>query len=255
MKQFIQNRNWENISVIVEKKENSKWLAFVMHWLWSFKEEKQIRTIIKSFLDNNITVTSFDTTNTLWESDWNYENATVTNYYKDLEDVIEWVKTQSFYQEPFYLTGRSLWWICISLYTQKHPNSVKALAPISTIVSGQLSMKTKNSDDLDNWKSTWYLIKESVSKPWVIRKLKWSHMEDRLKYDLLKNVDKLNMPVLLIVWEKDNSTPAEHQKILYKELKWEKELHIIKWASHAFRKQEELDEVYNIFDKWIKRYD
>lgn len=253
MKQYIKNRKWENISVIVEEKQNSKWLAFVMHWLWGFKEQEHIRTFINAFLDNNITTVSFDTTNTFWESDWNYEDATTTNYYEDLEDVINWSKTQSFYKEPFYLAWHSLGWISTSMYTQKYPKNVKALAPISTVVSGQLSIETKNWDDLDNWKKTWYLIKESQSKPWVIKKLKWSHIEDRLKYDLLKNVDKFSMPVLLIVWEDDDTTPVEHQKILFEKLNWDKEFHIIKWAPHTFRKQEELDEIYNIFDKWIKK--
>ena len=254
MKQYIKNRNWENISVVIEEIEYSTWLAFVMHWLWGFKEQEHIRTFIQSFLDNNITVISFDTTNSFGESDGNYEDATITNYYEDLEDVIEWTKTQKYYETPLYLAGHSLWWICTSLYAQKYPDNVKALAPISTVVSGQLNMQTKDGDVLDDWKRTWYLEKESISKPWVIKKLKWSHMEDKLTYDLLKNIDALHMPVLLIVWDKDYTTPIEHQEIFYKELTWEKELHIIKWAPHTFRKQEELDEIYDIFDAWIKKY-
>jgi pimeloyl-ACP methyl ester carboxylesterase len=253
MKKFIKNRNWDRISVLVEESEDQKWLVFVMHWLWWFKEVPMIRAFIKPFLDNNFTVVSFDTTNTIWESDWKFEDATVTNYYSDLEDVIKWASWQNFYEEKFYLVWHSLWWICTSLFTQKFPEKIKWLAPISTVVSWKFSLEIENENVLKNREESWWLIRESKSKPWFIKKLKWNHMVDRCKYDLLKNVDKMNMPVLLAVWDKDNTTPLIHQKILFEKLSWEKELHIIKNAEHSFVKEEEFIEIYNIFDKWIKK--
>jgi len=252
MKQFIKNRKWEKISVLVEEKENNNSIAFVMHGLWWFKEQDHIRTFINAFLDNNISVISFDTTNAFWESDWNYENATTTNYYEDLEDVINWSKTQSFYKEPFYLVWHSLWWIGTSLYTQKYPNEVKALAPISSVISWQMSIDITPKEELNKWRDIWYKIKESKSKPWVIKKLKYSHFKDRVKYNILPEAYKLTMPVLLIVWEEDDSTPLSHQKMLFEKLSGKKELHIIKWAGHTFREENELKEIYNIFDEWIK---
>ena len=255
MKILIKNRKWEKISVLIEKIEHQKWLAIVMHWLWGFKEQDHIRTFIKAFLDNWITVISFDTTNTFWESYWNYEDATVTNYYEDLEDIINWSKNEVFYQEPFYLAWHSLGWISTALYSQKYPLNVKALAPISPVVSWQLSLDIIPKSTLESWEKTGFKIKESVSKPWIIKKLKWSHFIDRIKYNLLTEVKKLTMPVLIIVWEKDDVTPPMHQEILYKELPWEKELHIIKWAEHTFRNENELTEIYNIMYKWIQNID
>lgn len=253
MKQFIKNRKWENISVLVEEKENNNAIAFVMHWLWWFKEQDHIRTFIKAFLDNNITVISFDTTNTFWESDWNYENATTTNYYEDLEDVIFWAKNQEWYKEPFYLAGHSLGWISTSMYSQKNPSEVKALAPISSVVSGQMTVDIIPEEELKKRKEAWYKISESKSKPWVIKKLKFSHFADRAKYNILAEANKLTMPVLLIVWENDDRTPLSHQELLFNELTWDKELHIIKRAPHTFRKVNELNEIYDLFDKWIKK--
>jgi dipeptidyl aminopeptidase/acylaminoacyl peptidase len=78
-------------------------------------------------------------------------------------------------------------------------------------------------------------------------------MEDRLKYNLLDNVDKLTMPVLLIAGELDESTPPKHQQLLFNKLPGEKELHIIKNCPHTFREQDHLDEVYNILSNWIKK--
>jgi pimeloyl-ACP methyl ester carboxylesterase len=78
-------------------------------------------------------------------------------------------------------------------------------------------------------------------------------MEDRMKYDMLKNVSKFTMPVLMIVGEHDNNTPVIHQKILFEKIPGKKELHIIKNAPHTFTKISHLKEIKNIFINWIKK--
>ncbi|MFA4833461.1 MAG: alpha/beta fold hydrolase [Patescibacteria group bacterium] len=252
-KLFIENRKGQRIAVIVEENKNAKELAFVMHGLGGFKEQPHVETFAKSFLEKGFTVVRFDTTNSIGGSDGKYEDATATNYYEDLEDVTFWAGGQEWYKEPFWLAGHSLGGICVALYAQNYSGKVRAIAPISTVVSGQLSWEAHTKEELANWEKTGWQIVESVSRPGLIKKLKWSHMEDRLKYDLLPGVDKLTMPVLLIVGEEDDTTPLAHQKILFKALPGKKELHIIKGASHTFREAKHLKEIEEIFYKWIER--
>ncbi|MDO8574309.1 MAG: alpha/beta hydrolase [bacterium] len=257
-KLFIQNRKGQKIAVLVERPENPKGLAFVMHGLGGFKEQPHIKTFAEAFLENNYTVVRFDTTNTFGESEGNYEDATTTNYYEDLEGLIEWAKSQNWYREPFCLAGHSLGGICTALYAEKYSEKVKGVAPISTVVSGQLTTETpKHHRVAEEWERTGWREEISESIPGLVKRLKWSHMEDRLKYDLLPEVRKLTMPILLIVGEKDDGTPPEHQQILYEKLPGRKEIHIIKNADHNFRNNGELNEsalkeVKDIFDKWIK---
>jgi pimeloyl-ACP methyl ester carboxylesterase len=249
-KLFIKNRKNKNISVLIEKTDNQKGLAFVMHGLGGFKEQPHIETFAKAFKDNNYTVIRFDTTNTFGESDGQYEDATTTNYYEDLEDVINWSKGQDFYQEPFVLCGHSLGAICSALYAENYSEKVKALAPISTVVSGQLSVEAHTKEEMDNWKQTGWRTTIGYNSG-LTKKLKWLHMEDRLKYDLLKKVDKLIMPTILIVGELDTSTLPQHQQILFDLLPGKKEMHIIKNAPHTFREEEHFNEIYQILYKWI----
>src|SRR3989344_2324756 len=101
----IKNRNKQNVVVIVEQSTPQKCLAFVMHGLGGKKDQPQIIAITEVLKQNKYSVVRFDTTNTFGESDGNYEDATTTNYYEDLEDVIEWASKQSWYQEPFILCG------------------------------------------------------------------------------------------------------------------------------------------------------
>ncbi|MBI3458746.1 alpha/beta fold hydrolase [Candidatus Azambacteria bacterium] len=140
-KLFIKNRKGENIAVLVEKNESQKGLAFVMHGLSGFKEQDHIAIFADAFKEKDFTVVRFDTTNTFGESDGKYENATMTNYYEDLEDVIKWAQEQKWYQEPFVLSGHSLGGMGTTLYAEKYPKKVLALAPISVVVSGKLIME------------------------------------------------------------------------------------------------------------------
>ncbi len=154
------------------------------------------------------------------------------------------------------LAGHSLGGICTALFAEKYPEKMKALAPISTVVSGELNVeahKRYEPEEFKKWQQTGWSEKESRSKPGVVKRLKWSHIADRLKYDLLPNVNKLTMPVLLIVGENDTSTPPEHQKIFYDALPGEKELHIVKNADHNFREGTEQQELKDILNNWIKR--
>lgn len=252
MKTKIKNRKGQNIVVLVEESKNSKGLAFVMHGLSGNKEQPHIATFAETFKERNYTVVRFDTTNTFGESGGKYEDATVTNYYEDLEDVIIWAKKQPWFIQPFCLAAHNLGSLCILLYAEKHPEEIKGLAPTSTVISGKLSLETeKYKENADEWKNTGWKIEKSTTSPNRIKRLPWSHMEDRLKYDILPEANKLTMPILMIVGENDDSTPYEHQRILFEKLPGKKEIHIIKDAVHDFTGPIQLGEVKQIFLKWI----
>ncbi len=253
-KEFIENRKGEKIAVLIEEANNSKGLVFVMHGLGGFKEEPCIETMSKTFRDNNFTVIRFDTTNSTGESGGKLENATTTNYYQDLEDVIEWAQTQDFYTEPFWLVGHSVGGFCVAFFALNHPEKVKAVAPISAVVSGELFIQTEEMKPiLEDWKKTRIREWESSTQPGLIKRLKYDFIEDVLNYNLLQNAHKINCPVLMIVGEKDITTPPEHQKRLFDALKAKKELHIIQGSKHTFKEESHLKELKAIMGEWIKK--
>jgi pimeloyl-ACP methyl ester carboxylesterase len=251
MKTFINNRDGNKICVVVEEQQTTTKLAFVMHGLSGNKEEPHVRAMVEAFLEDGYTVVTWDAVHTFGESEGgDYEDATTSNYYADLEDVIRWAEKQSWYSEPFVLCGHSLGGISTALYAEKYPEKVSALAPISTVVSGELSLETK-AHDLEAWKRSG--IKVDMSRDGKLEKrLKWSHMEDRLKYDLLKDADKLTMPVLLAVGEKDTSTPPEHQQILFDALPGKKEMDVVAGALHSFYEPHEQQELKQIVKQWLQ---
>ena len=255
-KQRIKNRKDENIILLIALSSHQKGLVFIMHGLGGSKEQPHIVTFADAFKEKGFTVVCFDTTNTFGESEGRYENATTTRYYEDLEDVIFWTQSQQWYQEPFYLAGHSLGGLCIIYYAEHHLKKVKALAPISTVISGKLSLdapKYKGNDFLQQWKETGWRIEQSKLSPLGTKRLPWSHMEDRFKYDILEKAFTLTLPVLLIVGENDDCTPPEQQRLFYDQLPAEKELHIIKGATHTFKEPYHLQEIKTLFLKWIDR--
>lgn len=254
-KLFIKNRKDQKISAVIENEDSQKGLAFVMHGLGGFKEQEHIKVFAEAFVESDMTVVRFDTTNTFGESDGNYEDATVTNYYEDLEDVIKWAESQPWYKEPFYLIGHSLGGFSTALFAERHLGKVKGLAPISPMVSGKLSEDAHKEFDLESyeeWKKTGWWIKESKSRPGAIKKLKWSHMEDRLQYDLLPEAQLLTMPVLLITGGKDLTTPPKHVEELFKAIPHGIKINdVIPDAGHTFREPKHLDEIKKMIMNWI----
>src|SRR3989338_2743646 len=238
-KVFIKNRKGQKLAIILQEAENSKGLVFVMHGLGGFKEQPHIQVIADAFSKHPYDVVRF-------------EDATITSYYADLEDVIKWATTQPWYRAPFILVGHSLGGICVGLYAENHPEQVRALAPIATTVSGKLSFESKeDAGELSKWRDTGWREEISVSRPGVIKRLPWSHMEDRLKYDLLPFASRLAMPVLMVVGERDTDTSPNHQKILFNMLPGPKEIHVIKGSEHSFRGPGHLQELGRFFSLWI----
>ncbi len=90
----------------VDKKRNK--LAFLEHGLGARKEYPHMLVLEEFFAKNGYNVVNLDATNSLNASESSAEGITFTSHYQDLEDVIEWAKSQPFYKQPFALAGQSL---------------------------------------------------------------------------------------------------------------------------------------------------
>lgn len=251
---FIKTRKDEKLCVVISEKTSQKGLVFIMHGLGSHKDLPLLKNISQVFEENNYSVVSFDTTNSSGESDGDLADATLTNYYQDLEDVLVWSKEQGFYQEPFILVGHSMGGFCVAYYAENHPKKIKSVALVSTVVSGLFFEETLHFKEMaEEWEKKGIREWESQSQPGVIKRLKWSHVLDRRKYDLLPNIGTLTMPVLLVAGELDDIIPAQQQELLFNNLPGKnKEINVIKNANHFFGKPEHQEEVKKVFDRWLK---
>ena len=254
-KVFIKNRRDQKIAVLVDEVEGAKGLAFVMHGLGGFKEQDFMKTYVEAFVEKDYTVVRFDFANSIGESDGEMGDARVGTCYHDLEDVIVWAKKQDWYKAPFVLAGHSLGAFCATLYAEQHSERIRALAPTSALISGKFEAEQNSQEMMEKWKRGGVIKMESNSRPGTIKHISWEYEEDLMQRDLLPEVDKLIMPVLMLVGEHDKGTPLKHQQILYDQLPGKKELHVIKDAGHTFRKAKHLKNIKRIFLNWLDKID
>lgn len=249
----IKNRNSLRLAVVVEPHADQKGLAFVMHGLGGTKDGPMQVALSEELRHAHYTVVRFDTTNTFGESEGRFEDATVTSSYADLEDVIAWAKTQAWHRQPFLLAGHSLGASCTAYYAENHPDEVLAVAPIAAVVSGKLSLEAPmQAGKWQEWQRTGWQERGSATKSGLAKRLPWSHMEDRLKYDLLPLANRLTMPVFLLAGELDDRTPPAHQQILLEAVPGPKELHIIAGAPHTFGSAKHLRGMKKCLRTWLR---
>ena len=245
---FIKNREGQKISVILEKSDNCG-LVFIMHGLGGFKEEVHIATIAKAFRDKNFTVVRFDTRHSLGESDGDYSDANPTNGCQDLEDVINWARTENWYREPFVLAGYSMGGGSILWYGANYSDKVSGLALLSTVIGGHHTLARYDKKDLQEWDATGIQV-----RPGSDHHLNWAQFKkDILQYDMVPEAHKFTMPFLMIVGDQDTNTPLEDHMKLYQKVPEPTEMYVIKGASHVISEASHLKEIENILKKWIDK--
>jgi predicted alpha/beta-fold hydrolase len=149
----INNRKGLKIVGNLSIPENPKGLAFTLHGLGGFKEQPHIMVLVETLLANNYIVVNFDATNSIGESDGKYEDATMQLHYEDLVDVVDWTKTQKWYQEPFVIAGHSLGGYAVARYAEDYPDQVKAVFPYAGVVSGEFSYKATEKFEPEKFKT------------------------------------------------------------------------------------------------------
>ena len=240
----IVNREQQDIVGLLRTHESQKGCAIVQHGLGGTKDEAHIKATADTFFEAGYTTVRFDATNTFGESDGTYELATMTKHCADLEDVVAWAQRQSWWGGRKVLSGHSLGGYAVLRYAANHPGSVDAIVPLSPVVSGELSFRAHDAYDpayILKWKETGWREDRSVSHPERLRRLPWSHMEDRLTHDILPDAHHITIPVCIIVGDTDRVTPPVHMELLVHALSHTRvEYTVIPECSHVFRSEAQI---------------
>ena len=79
-------------------------------------------------------------------------------------------------------------------------------------------------------------------------------MEDLLQYDILKDADRIDIPILLIASDKDRSVPREQVRMLYDAIpNLGKTYFEITNSGHTYRTPEQLAQLKEAVKSWIAK--
>lgn len=254
MKVTLTNRHGLRIVGDVAEANPTRGTAVIMPGLGGLRTHPLETTAATAFRTAGFTSFRFDPTHSFGESDGEYPSATTTSYVEDLEDVAAWARAQPWFGFPLVLAGNSLGGLAAGIVATRTAG-VAALALFAPVVSGQLSLEWRKQTDpagLARWQQTGWREEPSKSLPGVVKRLPWSHMEDRLRYDLLPLAPKLTMPVLLIVGEKDESCPPAHQELLRARLAGPVTYHVVPGAPHSPADPAHLAELEKVIREWTE---
>jgi pimeloyl-ACP methyl ester carboxylesterase len=255
----IKNRRGLKLVIQVDSPDDPKNLVFIEPGQGGFIEQEHITAFAEIFLENGFRVVRFDPTNSLGESGGDLMNVTYENYVEDLEDVIDWGRSQPWFKKPFALCGHSMGAQAIAWYGEQYPDETLLVAPMAPVINYELYMTTLSPNEKRQWQEISYREEHSHSKPGVVKRVGWGVNESLKKYDLLPGADKLTMPVINIVGDKDQPCPVEHQQIFMDAVASpNKKLIIIAGAHHSYRNAEsdeyngELQEVKQALSSWLR---
>jgi len=255
----IQNRHGLKLVIQVDTPENPKNLVFIEPGQSGTIDQKHIKAFAEAFLENNYTVVRFDPTDSVGESGGALIDVTYTNYLEDLEDVINWARTRDWFKQPFALCGHSMGAQMVAWYAEHHPDEVLLVAPMAPVVNYDLYMTTLDPKEKRQWQEKGYQESRSKSRPELVKKVGWGVNESLKKYDIVPQAERLTMPVINIVGEKDRPCPIKHQQIFMDATAGSnKKLVTIAGAQHSYRNAEsdeydgELHEVRQALSVWLK---
>jgi pimeloyl-ACP methyl ester carboxylesterase len=248
----IQNRHDLKvfIKIITPTDQPVRGNAYLAHGFSDVHDTGHMRALTSACVRAGYRVIVWDATHT-WghRSDGETREATFYYHHADLEDVLDWSRTQPWYEQRFVLIGFSLGAMMAGVYAAAHPAQVLALGMVSPLVSGSLLRRRVP------WPlRTWWRRRGTIRRRVLGMGLpEWEFMRSGWSYDLLAEARRLRMPVLIVGAGRDRLIPPRYVRKLYAAVSHDrKRLVIVPRALHAFDRPWEMERLEGDVREWLK---
>lgn len=249
---YFYNKEKEKIVGVLHKSRKKSDIGIIICHGFKGNKDRNLIKGLSQLLSKKYNILRFDFSGN-GESEGKFENQCYSKYIEELYIAINYFKKLGV--NEIIVIGHSLGTNIIILEQIKYKNINK----IVLIAPGLYIKKSFK------FKFAWleYLItlfKKNVKFKVVdmeptkierILKLKNGFFLDLLKYKPQKLIKKIRIPLSIILAEKDKVINNKRTINLYKKLKTEKNLAIIKDAAHNFREEKYLNQVAKEILKWI----
>lgn len=220
------------LSVVIHYPEHETGrLAILCPGFLDSKDYKGLVGLSEVLSNEGYTVVRFDPTGT-WESEGDISDYTTTQYLEDIKNVLEYVLSQASYKHVL-LGGHSRGGQVSILYAARDKR-------ISLVLGIMASSKhTMTGQRYKNWEKTGVSISSRDSPNNKDKKrefrVPFSHVMDREKYDVMEDIKKIKVPIIIIAGELDKTCLPEHVKEIFDKANQPKHFLMISGIGHDYR--------------------
>lgn len=229
-----------SISAIVHYTEHrTDKLAILCPGYLDSKDYQHLVSLATVLIEKGYIVVRFDPTGT-WESEGDIADYTTTQYLEDIRSILEYMlSAQSF--KHILLGGHSRGGMISILYAARDPriSVVLGIMPSSGPIEGEWREEWEKAGvDIDQREVPYTRGKKEFCVP-------FSHVLDRDQYDVVEEVKKVNIPILLLAGELDNLVEPEDVKEIFDNANEPKKFIIIPGIGHDYRYSDKETTVVN----------
>lgn len=215
----------------------SRGFAVVLHGLGGWREQSVVRAAATASCESGYTTLSFDASDGAVGPDADFPHSTTTGFLNDLEDVVAHAKEEGWCTVSSYiLIGHSLGGMVASAYAATHAREVSRLVLIAPAVSWALYTK------LFLPYGVWWFLANTHKTPGPegkILSLRREWLLDFFKHDMRRDQERITVPVLVILGEKDGVVGTEKALRAFTSGFTDSDFVLIPSAGHTFKGHEQ----------------
>ena len=140
-------------------------------------------------------------------------------------------------------------------YAENNPEKVSLLVPVSAMVGGKYFIRSRLLNEnaaYQQWKRDGKIYRENKNHPELNGWLSFNVVKDMLRYDLVREADRIRAKTLLITGDKDISSTIYNNSKLFEALKCQKQFKILSDCEHLFTKPQNAQDLYQTVFEWVK---
>lgn len=244
----IKNRDGKRICMTLRKPDvPARGTVLIMHGMGGWKDQPALVAIAESSVRAGYITLSMDGADGAHGPDGDFFNSTLTDFIRDAEEVVSWMREQSWYTAPLIPMGHSMGALAALMLAYLHPKETGKLVLMSPAVSWKSGL----------WMYFPYALYWLVvgSRPTFTmsgfrrRPLGRAWLLDFSKYDGAALASSINVPVLVVSAGRDQTVAKPHINAAFAK-KFPQGTHrIVEKVTHDYTGREV--ELADILQEWL----
>lgn len=253
MEKFVTFRNnkKENLAGVLHIPVGAKKMPAVIicHGFNGTKTQKKFVELGRALAKNGIVIFRFDFSG-CGDSEGDFRKTTIQREMDDLASAYRYLSAQRFIDNNrIGILGHSRGCVVATLFINRiGSDKIKTLVLLApSFRQKDLIRIWNNSAAIKKWRKQGYLDTHSF-------RVGTDYLNEIENRDYTDEIEKINLPILICHGTKDDVVPLAHSRQLFKKLKRQKRLEILKKADHDFESFDAKKKITQISLIWFGRY-